>query len=392
MDIRSYENCMINLIKATISNEKPQKVLEGIDIGLLLNCAAKHSVANLIYEPLKSLDILTDETEQRMKAAYMLAAMNDEVQIHYLEIIKNAFEENEIEFCVLKGPIIKKLYPKSEYRQSGDLDIYVPEKYREKAKAVMLSLGFSIDRYNEAVADDAYAIGEKIHVELHRILVSNKTPWQKECQRITERLVLTDGKKYEHEMTKEDYYLYMIAHMAKHMIYSGMGIKMVLDVWIYLNKYNDTLDWNVLSDRLTACGLLDFEKSVKRLVKLWFYNEDEDKIIQKMGDYVFVSGTFGTEEQLNAYFQANDAGATNSKSVAKIRYFWHFFFQPYKWMCERYPILKKVPVLLPFCWVHRALKTLLFERDKAKQIASKYDNVDLTVSKKIQNFKKEIGL
>lgn len=392
MNLDLYCACLIKLIKAAFSGGIPENLPKEINVDILIDAARRHSVANIIYEPLKNLGILGPEYEQKMKTLYNFAIRNDAVQSYYLDIITDAFEKNEIPHCVMKGPVIKTLYPRTDFRQSGDLDIFVPDKYREKAKNVMLGMGFEIERFNPADADDVYIIDKKTHVELHRILVSNKTPWQKECQKITERLVLKEDKQYTYEMTAEDYYLYMIAHMAKHMMYSGMGIKMLLDVWIYMEKKSKILDKNILKERLSHCGLEQFEENIRKLVDFWFNDGPADELIKKLGNYVFLSGTFGTKKQLDAYFYAKNAGKSNSPVIAKTIYYWKFFFMPYKWMCARYPILKKIPVILPFCWVHRALKTLIFEREKSQDIASRYDNVDLAESKKIQEFKREIGL
>ncbi len=392
IDLILYGGYIIHLIKSAFSGEAPKEMPKDIEVDKLIELAVKHSVANIIYEPLSSLGVMDQDTDRKLGKIYKFAIMNDAVQSHYTELISNEFEKNEIPHCVMKGPVIKELYPRSYFRQSGDLDIFVPEEHRKKSRDIMTGLGFEIERFNDADADDVYFIGKKIHVELHKILVSNKTPWQAECQKITDRLILKNGRKYELEMTPEDYYLYMIAHMAKHMMYSGMGIKMVLDVWVYNGKYADTIDRKILNDRLELCGLSEFEQNVCKLVDYWFYNKSAEKTIQKLSYYVLVSGTFGTKQQLDAYFYSQYAGETNSHMVAKLVYYWDFFFRPYKWMCGRYQILEKIPVLLPFCWVHRALKTLLFEREKAHNIASKYDDADLGESRIIQNFKREIGL
>lgn len=392
MNLELYCGCLIQLIRAAFSGETPENLPKEIDIDILLDAAKQHSIANIIYEPLKSMGILDPESEKKLKALYNIALMNDVVQSHYLDIVTDAFEENKIPHCVMKGPVIKEIYPRPDFRQSSDLDIYVSEGYRERARDIMLQLGFKIERFNSADADDVYFIGKKIHIELHRILVSNKTPWQKECQKITDRLVFKENKRYTYEMTAEDYYLYMIAHMAKHMLYSGMGIKMVLDIWVYMKNYSEILDKNILRERLSLCGLEEFEENIQKLMRFWFEDETADDLIKELGNYIFLSGTFGTKKQLDAYFYAQNAGKSNSPVIAKAVYYWKFFFMPYKWMSNRYPILVKIPLLLPFCWVHRALKTLIFEREKAHNISSKYDNVDLGESKKIRNFKKEIGL
>ncbi len=169
----------------------------------------------------------------------------------------------------------------------------------------------------------------KIHVELHRVLISNKTPSQAECQKIVDRLVLADDKKYSYKMTDEDYYLYMIAHMAKHMKYSGFGIKMVLDVWIYMKKYGNTLSRSVLNERLSLCVLDEFEKNILSLTEYWFEDGTASEMIKKLARYVVLSGTFGTREQLDNYVFMEKSGNTNDGFIAKLNCYRNSLFPPF---------------------------------------------------------------
>ena len=122
-------------------------------------------------------------------------------------------------------------------RQSTDLDIYVEDKYTEKAKNILEKMGFVTERFSHKMQDDSYFLNNYVHVEIHRKLISNKCPWDDKCGEIIDRIKKTDNSDYEYEMSCEDFYLYMIGHMAKHMKYSGIGIRMVVDVWVYLRKY-----------------------------------------------------------------------------------------------------------------------------------------------------------
>ena len=47
-------------------------------------------------------------------------------------------------------------------------------------------------------------------------------------------------------------------------------------------------------------------------------------------------------------------------------------------MTVGYPVLKKVPVLLPFCWLHRIFDRLLFRRDRIRaQLEVTADNAQV---------------
>ena len=387
-----YISVLTNLIKSVILDTNPEPLPDGIELAELAEFAKLHWVENIVYYALKKLDMPDSDIMKELEERANHAIINDATQAYYLELVTDEFEKNKIRHCVMKGPVIKPLYPSPDYRRSGDIDVFVDAENSLRAKEIMESLGFKTQRFDLSLEDDAYSIDKTIEIELHRTLVSNKVPWQSECQKITDRLVKSEGYEYRYEMTKEDYYLYMIAHFAKHMKYSGAGIKMVLDVWVYLNAYGDVLNWDILNQRLAACGLLEFENNCKKVSGYLFDNEEVDDIIKTMAKYIGNSGVFGTGEQLLAGELAKNAGGTNNKALGKVMYYLKLFFLPYKQMRSRYPILKKLPVLLPFMWVYRALNTVLFNKEKSDIIKNKYEGIDMDYGKQLLEFKEQIGL
>ncbi len=389
--LKLYLDYTVHLVKCAILDTVPNPIPKEINLKDLLAFAKIHTVENIIYLPLKKLDI-KDDTMVSFEEFYNHAIINDATQQYYLEIITDAFEQNKIRHCVMKGPVIKKLYPSTDMRQSGDLDIFVDDSNTEKCRNIMEQIGFETELFDKSAAHDEYIADKTVVAELHRKLISNKCPWDNKCQEIADRLIKSDGYEYRYEMSKEDYYLYMIGHMAKHMKYSGIGIKMFLDVWIYLNAYENILDKELLERRLKECGLYEFERNCVKMCDYWFNGAETDGIIKKMAIYVGMSGNFGTDEQLIAGEMANNAGASGNVKVGKLKYYIKMFFQPYKYMANRYKILNKIPILLPFFWVHRALKTLLFDKEKAETIRSRYDDTDISYGQKLVEFKKNIGL
>ena len=392
MDIELYGGYIIHLIKCAILGIEPKPIPQGIEPKLLFDIARDHKVENIIYPPLCKAGLADAEVLRKFEEFYSAAITVDATQQYYLEQIIDAFEENRIRHLVMKGIVIKRLYPTTDMRQSVDLDIFVDDENTEKARDIMEELGFTTTTFDHALQDDGYIIDRCVHVEIHRQLISNKCPWEEKCQEIVDRIVPEDGYEYRYRMTIEDYYIHMIGHMAKHMKYSGMGLKMVLDVWVYLRHYKDKLDRKILDERLKYCGLYDFDQNVQKLCRYWFEDGEADELISSMARYILISGYVGTHEQLIATEMAENAGNTSNAAVSKFKFYMKAFFWPYKKMKTRYPILGKLPFLLPFCWVHRALKTLLFDKEKAQEIKGKYDNADMDYGKRLLEFKRNIGL
>ena len=73
--------------------------------------------------------------------------------------------------------------------------------------------------------------------------------------------------------------------------------------------------------------------------------------------YIFSGGVYGTFQNKMTVMKSND------KSTVK--YLLKRLFMPYKSMVIIYPILKKLPFLLPFCWIARFFKMLFKGKSKS---------------------------
>ena len=395
MNIDLYTEYAVHLLRCAVLNEQAKNMPEGIEPEVFLKFCLLHKIENIAYIALKNTDMsgFTEETAKAFKEYYMHAITADASQQYYLEIITDEFEKHGIDYLVLKGRELAKLYPSSDMRQSSDLDIYIGNDNAEKAKEIMLDMGADIEAYSDTNDDhDEYRI-DGLLCELHRALIQGTYPWQEECNRITDRLIKDDSSKHCCKMCDEDFYLYNLAHAAKHMKFSGVGIKVFLDLWIILNKYKDRLDWDYLKDKLELCHLTEFEKNAEKLCEYWFEGKTSpEEKIKKMSRYAAVSGWVGTEQQAKSTELAETAGRSSSTKLAKLKKCIDIVFSPYESMAARYPVLEKHKWLTPFCRLHRALSAALFKRELVKNVTGELDKGSMEEGKAILAFKNSIGL
>ena len=388
MNYELFEKCFIGSIKDAILKENTTEIPKEINSDFLVKMTKMHKLSSLLYPVFKEKGFESAELYKDFSFWAMVGAN----QQYYLEKIKARFEEEKIRFVCIKGIYLKTLYPEEYMRSSNDLDIFVDDENTEKARDIMVGLGFKVERFSHAMQDDAYNIGSFVHVEIHRELISNKCPWDKKCQEIIDRIVPKSEGSYEYMMTKEDFYLHMIAHMAKHFKYSGCGIKMVLDIWVYLSKFGNAFDRDILDQRLKYCGLYTFEREIAKLVDYWFNGKDADNRTKTLARYVFESGMFGNIEQYLATEMAANIGNGENRTAGTSRGLLKALFLPYKNMSLVYPKLQKYPFLLPYYWILRALKTLIFRRDRIAETAKRYDGIDMNYIKDVAELKKSLDM
>lgn len=390
INIKPYAEYTIKLIRNVLKSEPAASVPEGLDLSVLYRFTASHNVANIAY-----LGLLNAKAEglEEFEKAYNYAIAIDAAQGYYLEAISDEFEANGILHLAMKGAVLKRLYPSSDLRKSGDIDMYFDNSDSERIRSVMEGMGFETREYGEQHIHDKYVIDNKVLVEMHRALMSERYfEWGAMCADITKNLVLVPGLKHRYKMTDEDYYLYMIAHMAKHMKYGGIGLRFIIDIWVYLNVFNDKLDWKYISDKLNAGHLYRFEELCRRLSYVWMEDAERGNEMDELESYILSNGLFGNAKQYVISEYVNNMGTEQLGSKNKLKRYMNAFFLPFHSMRGKYPILRKLPFLLPFCWLHRGIKTVLFNREMITDYNERYSDVSREQIEKMAEFKQSIGL
>lgn len=390
-----YTRYLTHLLRCAVKGEKVENMPSDIDENRFFDFCQSHKVENIAYYALKETDIsgISTDVWTKFEESYMRAISLEAVQQYYLELVENEFENAGIDYLVLKGREIAKLYPSSDMRQSSDFDIYIGSENAQKGRDIMLKNGFNILAYSdENDCHDEYIIDKIVMCELHRVLIQDNHPWQEECNKIPDRLILCDGTKHHYVMNIEDFYIYNLAHTAKHMKLSGIGIKAFLDLWLIYNRYKDSFNMQYLTEKLELCKLKEFDQKARALCRYWFENEKPNELIKKMSQYVAESGWIGTVDQMLSGQLAESAGESSSKLAAKIKKCVSIIMSPYEDMTKRYPILTKYRWLMPFCRIHRAFYAAIHKRELVKSITDELDRGDMETGKQILRFKRKIGL
>lgn len=376
---------LIMLLAAVFNRKIPPPIPPEIDMEHLYQLAARHSVANMACYGLQRLEVLPAPNimkpflEVRNQAIAREARQELEVGL-----ILSALEKNQIKCMPLKGYIIKHLYPRPDMRMMADVDILLEEKQLKKAGQIMLNLGYTAE--HSGGNHDVYYKRPVMNIELHRALIpeSNRdlynyfgSGWG--------RVKPIAGSSFCYEMSREDFYIYLLAHMAKHYRGGGTGIRSVMDVWVYNQHYKEQLEQNYLDSQLKKTGLYDFAKRMEALSEQWFSLEANQDIDQEMSAFIVANGTYGTTRNaaVNKFIQGKKD--RDSFTMAKVKYTLRILFPDRQHMTILFPFLQKLPILMPLCWVIRGIRTVMFRRENIKL---NLNNIRYVTKVKVNQMKK----
>lgn len=370
---------MLALIKSAVTGEKYPAAGENINWELIINTAKHHNISNIVsYAVLNGGYSVPENVIKTLKKHMYTEIMLDEAQKKEAQQIFDAFEKKELDYMPVKGVLLKKMYPSTDMRRMSDIDILIKKERYPEYEIAMHELGYDFIRESK----NEYVFHKSVvSVELHRYLITPgnddmfsyyETGWQlaQKCGK--------DGFRYQ--LKNEDELVYLIAHFAKHYRNAGSGIKPVCDIWLYTKKHPE-LNMEYAYSQLAQMNLLEFAKNVLRLTKVWFENAEPDSLMISMSNYIFASGEYGITSNRAAAGSIRADMSRKGTFSERAGIYLKLIFLDFKGMKIKYPILEKLPVLLPFCWVHRIFSTLLHKRNKITEhvgmVENKFgDNVD----------------
>lgn len=359
-----YENIqegqyLIKLLSAAVNNAQPPMPSEEIDWNKLYHLASFHNVANIAYYSLLKFSkpelIPTDIWNKFSSDAKKFSAL-EALQHFEVRQILLRLERNQV-FCVpLTSYIMKQLYPRPDMRYISSIDLLIHEEEKDAAHKVMASLGYTILRSTETTI--SYFKAPNMTIDLYLSLVPKNNEYYDYFDGIIRNNLRQEkGLQYIHTLTREDFYIYMVTFLAHKYAAGGSGIRSILDIWIYLKRYNSILNRELIALELNKLNLGLFSFYIEELAWIWFgggITFSNQSLYEEMEQHIF-SCDIG--EHFDIGVPLKDMPSSSKEPLPDIER--AAIFPNLDIMSDRYPILKKMPFLLPVFWLARLSSALL---------------------------------
>ena len=279
--------------------------------------------------------------------------LHDLLQRQAHQSIQAALREAGIRFLPLKGVALKDLYPSPFHRAMADLDYFLPDWNQAAVSGAIAKLGFTFS--GDEPCHLHFTNPNGLHVEMHRTFVPSGHPF-KSLFDYLERAARGDGAALA--WSREDETLYLVLHLAKHFVSAGVGVRQVVDLYLFQEMYAP--DEGYIREMLTRFGLYPFYTHVQALIGRWFRSSGvPDEKTDEMARIVLSSGSYGTKAVLIRRMFRDMIGARNSRAF----YLLKRMFPSSEHMRLLYPPLKRHGVLLPVFWVWRLLSLNIIHWD-----------------------------
>ncbi len=388
--MKSTTELLIEIIRLEIkkedATEEIRQRLDADTLKLILSLSKSHDMAHIVASFLERSGLLPDgETGEKIKKIKMLAMYRYLGFSRELPAIKQTLEDARIPFIVLKGSVIRKLYPEPWMRTSSDIDILVHEEDVERAREVIeAELEYTTESRN------AHEVGmfspSGVHLELHRTLIEADefASFENVLSRVWEYTEREADSEYSMLLSDDMFYYYHVAHMAKHYMHGGCGIRPFIDMYLLNTDSEELLEKRRLL--LSSGGLKSFSETAEALSSVWLSGTPHTRITEEMESYIAGAGVYGSQE--------NYVAVQQTRRGNKFKYVLSRIWLPYDRLKHYYPSLNGRRLFLPFYEFRRWMKLVFSKATRRRSINEMRasGNLDSSRAESLANHMKELGL
>lgn len=345
------------LMQSVLNNTPAPLCEEDVDWQIIYNIAVDHSLAGMLWEALGKLP-----KENRphgdfmpyLKQMYQEQLVADLNRTFETERLLNLLSNEGVLSMPFKGIVTKHDYPQPHLRSMTDVDLLCREGLRPKAEEIFLKEGYV--RESVSVKDVTFRKNDILYFELHSSLLTEDSPAYKYFSTVWDRAKVNKATGHA-EMTSEDTYLYMLEHLAKHIESGGAGVRLYMDVYVFVKAHGDELCREYVDKILNKIKLSQFEKVTLEICGNWFSGEEEVNVNTPNSAFILNSCTFGRTKVafLSDTIRNHKGGAKVTNGISRII---KKLFPTPRWMRLRYRAVDKLPCLypafVPVFWFDRA--------------------------------------
>lgn len=310
-----HESVCLSLLKTGLWNrsfefDKLFKDWDGV-----IKVAKVQSVLGVVGSVLVNTDSLDVPADVRSKLRTFVmrnVLISNNLENGLVKVI-NVLRDNGIEAVLLKGQGNARYYPMPELRQCGDVDLYVGQENYEKAYDVLKTeVATDIDEKESLVRGKHFHMSYgPVRYDIHRFTGLYSLPgynrlYQEESLKGLQgrliRLDFRDVAVYTPSLEYNAYYIFN--HLFNHFMVSGIGLRHLCDLMMFLHSNYSRMDHVELKRILEKMdmlypwqvfgGVLVKELGMSRY-EFPFYTDIDDKTSRKVLRRILDEGNFGYE-------------------------------------------------------------------------------------------------
>lgn len=332
-----------------------------MDLDAIYQLSSYHSLTSIVAFSLEKVMHLPHEFDQAKKKAIRKLALFDIER----EKVFQSLNSEKIWFLPLKGIILKDYYPQYGMREMADNDLLCDAERMGDIKRIMINSGFACENFGKGIHD--IYVKSPVAFEMHNTLFDKKeTKHLYEYYKdVKSKLIKVTRNSFEYHFTNEDFYIFLLAHEYKHYILGGTGLKSLIDTYVFLERWNDELNWPYIDEELQKLNIREFEMMNRNLSNAVFSGKQLTETEKESLLYFVTSGSYGTTEGYWQTYMSEKLADDSSKE--KRKYIHNRIFVNGEELESKYPFFYKHKILLPTLYLRRLFSAVFIHPKRVLQ-------------------------
>ena len=356
----------IYLITCALHQKKPNPA-DVPDLDELLRFAMRQSVAALLGKLLTDNNLLVGGDREAWNELFFKNLRKTLAFDAERKKLEAALDNVGIRHAPLKGIVLNRLYPVYGMREFADNDILVDDNRQSDLRRIMADLGYQLTHFSQEV-DLSFHKEPFFNFELHHRLFADKkrlTALNDYYNDVHSKLLPAGGSAYAYRFSDEDFYIYICAHAYKHYTGSGIGVRQLMDIYLYRQKI--PTDAAYVTRELQTLGILSFVRQLESLADKLFSPEQpfsEDSLTageQQLFTHSIGHSVYGSLEQ---FYNSQITDYLDAQGGGRQRYCLHRLFPDIRDYKDTHPVFYRHKVLHPLFYVYRPFYSLFTNRGK----------------------------
>ena len=238
---------------------------EPLDFDCLYRLAEEQTVIGLVGAGLEHVEdrkVTKPEAIQFLKQVFALEGRNAEMN-GFIEKLYGWLRSAGINALLVKGQGVAQCYERPQWRSVGDVDLLVDGENYLKAKTLLTSKSESVgveevDKKHIGFTIDSWTV--ELHGTLHNGLSRRSDKVIDEIQEDSLKggnvTMWHDGETDVPLPPADNHILFVFTHILQHFFHGGIGLRQICDWCRMLWIYRESIDLDLLEDRLRRMGLI----------------------------------------------------------------------------------------------------------------------------------------
>ncbi len=374
---------LVGIVSSVIRQDDRQVSYNRLDWERMYRLSDYHKVANIVYIGLLGYrETVPDKWRDRFFKRYQESLQFGEHCGESFQEVLTWLDMRKISCTILTSESVRGLYRLSETADIGPVQIFMDEEKYYLAKGYLVDLGYETDETYNGFGERMRKVSG-IPIILYHKLPFRTSKYTKNMVKILESAQIKEPYENIWMLPPESEFLYRMAGAAYRYVTDELTVREVLELLLCHRAWKEEIDEDALWKRLAEFRIDGLAEKILELAYMWFGEKTDTFLISRADDTVVYDIL---EERLlsrGIVNRENDEQALKLQSLVdkeiekekkaegkdikrekrdqrytemKRKLSW--IFPDFHYMSSIYPVLEKIPVLLPLYWVIRGLRLL----------------------------------